>query len=95
MESVEGTPTRSLERYKRNVARMKSGDLAEIGLVVAELLDRRRGKGLSAGEARMLRRAVEIVWLELNGGGGGEGGVREPRLPRPAGPSVPTLATWS
>ncbi len=64
---MKAAPLTWSQRYKRNVARLKSGDLAEVGLVVEELLVRRRDKGLSAGEQRMLRRAVQVIGSELDG----------------------------
>ncbi len=93
---MRGAPPQTWsQRYKRNVARIKSGDVAEVGLVVSELLIRRRNKGLSGGEQRMLRRAVQIIWAELEAGGG-EAGVREPRTPGPSsGPSVQRIGYGS
>jgi hypothetical protein len=74
-----GEPTNWSRRYKLNVERLKSGDRAQIAVVVATLSERQDSKGLSAGEKRMLSRARQM----LDDPPDGQAGDREPRHPLP------------
>jgi RNA polymerase-interacting CarD/CdnL/TRCF family regulator len=58
---MDTPPLRWKERYKRNVARIRSGLPDQIELVVDELTERDATCGLSQGENRMLKRAVEML----------------------------------
>lgn len=58
---MDPPPLRGIERYKRNVVRMRSGLPDQIQLVVAELTERKTRYGLSQGEIRMLNRASEML----------------------------------
>jgi hypothetical protein len=90
LDGVTPEPTNWSRRYKQNVELLKSGDLANIAVVVERLEARLRDKGLSQGEARMLRRAQSILGTEVflglpDGWEGDDGtaGVREPRVTGP------------
>lgn len=58
----EGPWTR---RFKHNQELMRTGDVAELVLVIRNLLARQRDKGLSSGERQMLARAKQILSSEL------------------------------
>ena len=52
-------------RYKANQGRLASGDINKVAEVVRDLWRRDQGKGLSAGEKRMLGKARHILVGEL------------------------------
>lgn len=52
-------------RYKANLEKLASGDVLKVSEVVRDLWRRDRGKGLSAGEKRMLTKARQILTSEL------------------------------
>lgn len=52
-------------RYKANQERLASGDINKVAEVVRDLWCRDQGKGLSAGEKRMLGKARQILVGEL------------------------------
>ena len=52
-------------RYKANQERLASGDINKVAEVVRDLWRRDQGKGLSAGERRMLGKARHILVGEL------------------------------
>lgn len=52
-------------RYKANQERLRSGDIFRVAEVLRNLAVRNRGKGLSAGEKRMLTKAEQILLSEL------------------------------
>ncbi|MHB8288132.1 MAG: CarD family transcriptional regulator [Acidimicrobiales bacterium] len=58
-------PTNWSRRYKNHVEKLKSGDIYQVAEVVRNLSIRDKGKGLSAGEKRMLARARQILVSEL------------------------------
>lgn len=89
-------------RYIQNVELLKSGQLVNIALVAHRLEARKRDKGLSGGEQRMLARAQGILESEAflglpdgwegdnpDDGDDGGAGVREPRHPSPTGGAGP------
>ena len=53
------------QRYRDNLARLKSGDLTEVARVVKSLMRREAARGLSTGERKMLHSAKEILLSEL------------------------------
>jgi CarD family transcriptional regulator len=53
-------------RFKSNFERLRSGDIHQVAEVVRNLSIRDGGKGLSAGERRMLAKAREILLSELS-----------------------------
>lgn len=53
------------QRYKDNLERIKTGNLAVVGMVYNNLLSRERGKGLSTSEKKMLTTAKQIILSEL------------------------------
>ena len=52
-------------RYKANLEKLASGDVLKVAEVVRDLWRRDRGKGLSAGEKRMMTKARQILTSEL------------------------------
>ena len=52
-------------RYKANQERLASGDINKVAEVVRDLWRRDQGRGLSAGEKRMLGKARQILVGEL------------------------------
>ncbi|WP_288832582.1 CarD family transcriptional regulator [uncultured Corynebacterium sp.] len=52
-------------RYKANQERLASGDINKVAEVVRDLWRRDQGKGLSAGEKRMLGKARQVLVGEL------------------------------
>lgn len=52
-------------RYRRNLEKMKSGDIFSVAEVVAVLARRERRKGLSTGERKMLDNARRILLSEI------------------------------
>ena len=58
-------PTNWSRRYKNHVEKLNSGDIYQVAEVVRNLSIRDKGKGLSAGEKRMLSRARQILVSEL------------------------------
>ncbi len=53
------------QRYRENMLRIKSGDLAEVAKVVKGLMARDRQRGLSTGERKMLHSAKQILISEI------------------------------
>ena len=53
------------DSYKANQERLASGDINKVAEVVRDLWRRDQGKGLSAGEKRMLGKARHILVGEL------------------------------
>jgi len=51
-------------RYKANLEKLASGDVAQIYQVVSDLTERDASRGLSAGEKRMLAKARDILLHE-------------------------------
>jgi CarD family transcriptional regulator len=62
---VHEEPTNWSRRYKANVEKIASGDVIKVSEVVRDLSRRESGRGLSAGEKRMLARARQILVSEL------------------------------
>ncbi len=58
-------PTNWSRRYKANGEKIASGDVIKVAEVVRDLWRRDHGRGLSAGEKRMLARARQILISEL------------------------------
>lgn len=58
-------PTNWSRRFKANVEKIASGDVIKVAEVVRDLSRRDQGRGLSAGEKRMLARARQILVSEL------------------------------
>jgi CarD family transcriptional regulator len=58
-------PTNWSRRYKANLEKLSSGDVNKVTEVVRDLWRRDRGKGLSAGEKRMLAKAKQILVSEI------------------------------
>ena len=52
-------------RFKANQERLASGDVNKVAEVVRDLWRRDQGKGLSAGEKRMLAKARQVLVGEL------------------------------
>ncbi|MDR0432091.1 MAG: CarD family transcriptional regulator [Bifidobacteriaceae bacterium] len=63
--NVQEEPTNWSRRYKANVEKIASGDVIKVAEVVRDLSRRDAGRGLSAGEKRMLARARQILTSEL------------------------------
>jgi CarD family transcriptional regulator len=63
--NVREEPTNWSRRYKANVEKIASGDVIKVSEVVRDLSRRDAGRGLSAGEKRMLARARQILTSEL------------------------------
>lgn len=53
------------KRYRKNMDKMKSGDIFEVARIVRNLAFRDKEKGLSAGEKKMLNNAKQILISEL------------------------------
>ncbi len=53
------------QRYRENVARIKTGDLYEVARVVKSLFRRDEAHGLSTGERKLLHSARQILLSEL------------------------------
>ena len=53
------------QRYKENMERIKSGQLAEVSLVYRNLLLRERERGLSTAEKKLMTTAKQIILSEL------------------------------
>lgn len=62
--TVDMTPSWN-QRYRENMARLKSGDLLEVARVVKGLYHRDESRGLSTGERKMLHTARQILISEL------------------------------
>ena len=62
--SVEEPPHWS-RRYKANLETLASGDVIKVAEVVRDLTRREGGRGLSAGEKRMLAKARQVLISEL------------------------------
>jgi CarD family transcriptional regulator len=58
-------PTNWSRRYKANLEKLATGDVLKVAEVVRDLWRRDKGKGLSAGEKRMLAKARQILISEL------------------------------
>ncbi len=52
-------------RFRKNMDKMKTGDIYEVARVVRDLMRREREKGLSTGERKMLDNARQILISEL------------------------------
>ncbi|SDH49071.1 transcriptional regulator, CarD family [Aneurinibacillus thermoaerophilus] len=52
-------------RYRKNMEKMRTGDIYEVADVVRELMRREKEKGLSTGERKMLDNARQILLSEL------------------------------
>ncbi|GHV05867.1 CarD family transcriptional regulator [Clostridia bacterium] len=52
-------------RYRENMLRIKSGDIAEVAKVVKGLMSREKQRGLSTGERKMLHSAKVILISEI------------------------------
>jgi len=52
-------------RYRKNMEKMRTGDIYEVAGVVRELMHREKEKGLSTGERKMLDNARQILLSEL------------------------------
>ena len=63
-QDAEDASNRS-RRYKANLEKLASGDVLKVAEVGRDLWRRDRGKGLSAGEKRMLTKARQILTSEL------------------------------
>ena len=61
---IDSTPNWN-RRYRENMLRIKSGDLAEVARVVKSLMARDRERGLSTGERKMLHSAKQILISEI------------------------------
>jgi len=59
-----GDETNWSRRYKANLEKLASGDLAQVVQVVRDLAERDASRGLSAAEKRMLARARLILLQE-------------------------------
>lgn len=53
------------QRYRDNLARLKSGDLLEVARVIKGLMWRDMRRGLSNGERKMLHSAKQILISEV------------------------------
>ena len=60
----DGAESNWSARYKANLGKLASGDLAQVVEVVRDLAERDASRGLSAGEKRMLARARQILLQE-------------------------------
>ena len=58
-------PTNWSRRYKANLEELASGDVIKVAEVVRDLTRREGGRGLSAGEKRMLAKARQVLISEL------------------------------
>jgi CarD family transcriptional regulator len=58
-------PTNWSRRYKANLEKLSSGDVIKVAEVVRDLTRREGGRGLSAGEKRMLAKARQVLVSEL------------------------------
>ena len=61
---IDATPNWN-RRYRENMMRIKSGDLAEVARVVKSLMARENQRGLSTGERKMLHSAKQILISEI------------------------------
>jgi len=64
-ETDGSSPILWTQRYKTNLAKIVSGDAYGIAEVVRDLSMRKKGKGLSTAEVRMLAKAREVLISEL------------------------------
>ena len=58
-------PTNWSRRYKANIEKLASGDVHKVAEVVRDLWRREQGRGLSAGEKRLLAKARQVLVGEL------------------------------
>lgn len=58
-------PTNWSRRYKANMEKLHSGNVLRVAEVVRDLWRREKGRGLSAGEKRMLAKARQILVGEM------------------------------
>ena len=58
-------PTNWSRRYKANLEKLASGDVIKVSEVVRDLWRRDQDSGLSAGEKRMLAKAIQILGSEI------------------------------
>jgi hypothetical protein len=85
--SPEFGPSNWSRRYKANIERLGSGEEDQIRVVIQQLSEREKAKGISQGERRMLARARQM----LDDLGGGPSGVREPRRPLPPNDTISSM----
>jgi CarD family transcriptional regulator len=64
-EDTEITELNWNKRYRKNLDKMKSGDIYEVAGIVRNLTFRNNEKGLSTGEKKMLNNAKQILISEL------------------------------
>jgi CarD family transcriptional regulator len=58
-------PTNWSRRFKANQEKLASGDVMKVSEIVRDLWRRQQDRGLSAGEKRMLAKAMQILVSEL------------------------------
>lgn len=58
-------------RFRNNIEKLRSGDIYQLAEVIRDLSIRKRAKGLSAGETRMVVKARRLLILELTCATGG------------------------
>ncbi len=58
-------PTNWSRRFKANQEKLASGDVMKVAEIVRDLWRRQQDRGLSAGEKRMLAKAMQILVSEL------------------------------
>ncbi|MEY4417985.1 MAG: hypothetical protein RIQ88_423 [Actinomycetota bacterium] len=59
-------PTNWSRRFKANQEKLASGDVMKVAEIVRDLWRRQQDRGLSAGEKRMLAKAMQILVSELS-----------------------------
>ncbi len=64
-EKEDKMPTNWSRRYRKNLDKIKGGDICEIAEVVRNLQAMHEEKGLSTGEKKMLDNAVQILSSEI------------------------------
>ncbi|MDR1355584.1 MAG: CarD family transcriptional regulator [Propionibacteriaceae bacterium] len=79
MQEIE-EPANWSRRWKANVEKLHSGNVLKVAEVVRDLWRRERGRGLSAGEKRLLAKAREILVSELALAENIDGEIAEVRL---------------
>lgn len=62
---VKESPVGYGDRFRANNAKLRAGDVDSVSEVVGSLSQRRRQRGLSAGEARLFEQAWQILLSEL------------------------------
>ncbi|MDO5746240.1 MAG: CarD family transcriptional regulator [Actinomycetaceae bacterium] len=86
-------PTNWSRRYKANDEKIATGDVLKVSEVVRDLSYRDTGRGLSAGEKRMLAKARSILISELALAKEEEEELAEERLDAILAESVPVIKT--